>query len=97
LKLRSPGIRGSGTRAAKPAATTAPGYRNPKGQVVISSTGARSTTHPRQTIYRLRCGSCLHEYGANGIDIHERCCPACQGGMKGEPLREPPPMFDFGD
>jgi hypothetical protein len=82
-------------RSSRRAITTEPGYRNGKGQIVVESTGARSTTHPNQTIYRLRCGKCAHEYGANGIDIHERCCPACQNGAKSEPLREPLPQLNF--
>jgi hypothetical protein len=82
-------------RSTKRAITTEPGYRNGKGQVVIESTGARSTSHPNQTIYRLRCGKCEHEYGASGIDIHERCCPVCQNGKKGEPLREAAPKLLF--
>lgn len=70
------------------ASTTAPGYRNPNGQVVVRDTGFPSDTFPGQRVYRLRCGGCEHHYGANGCDVFRRLCPKCQGGTKGETLRE---------
>ena len=70
--------------------TTDPGYRNIHGQIVISRTGFPSESFPGQTIYRLRCDHCKHEYGANGSDIHKRRCPRHQDGAKGEALREEP-------
>ena len=36
-----------------------------------------------QSVYVLQCGECRHEYGANGSDIFQRRCPACQGGRPG--------------
>jgi hypothetical protein len=75
--------------------TTQPGYLNPNKQLVIAATGARSTTRDRQSIYHLRCTACRHDYGCNGMDIKARLCPNCQSGSKGEPLRDPAPMFDF--
>jgi hypothetical protein len=94
MKLHAPSRRG--TIAAKSLSeTTAPGFRNPNNQTVIASTGAPSTTRDRQTIYKLRCGKCSHEYGCNGLDIKARLCPACQQGAPGEPLRESAPsLFD---
>lgn len=82
--------RGKQKKSPQPrrAHTTDPGYTNRKGQVVIESTGAPSTTFPGQLIYRLKCQACAHEYGSNGTDIHVRNCPKCQGGKPGEPLRE---------
>ncbi len=59
--------------------------------------GSVEPTHPpkaayewgtRQTIYKMRCGVCRGEYGANGCDIHARLCPLCQQGKAGEVLRE---------
>ena len=67
--------------------TTDPGYRNPHGQIVIARTGFPSESFRGQTIYHLRCVHCLHDYGANGCDIHKRLCPRHQNGVKGEPLR----------
>jgi hypothetical protein len=31
----------------------------------------------------LQCGHCGYDYGANGSDIWERKCPACQEGAPG--------------
>lgn len=53
-----------------------------------------STTMDGQRIYHLKCcrivagRDCGYEYGANGADAHNRKCPECQGGAKGEPLPE---------
>jgi hypothetical protein len=66
------------------ARTTEPGYENRNSQTTIRSTGLVGTDHG-QYIYVLRCGSCSHEYGANGSDIHIRRCPLCQGGRPGLP------------
>jgi len=62
--------------------TTAPGYHNRSGQTVLRSTGLAGTDHG-QSVYVLQCGGCRHEYGANGSDIFQRRCPACQGGRPG--------------
>lgn len=67
------------------AKTTAVGYTNRNGQVVVRPTGLRGTDH-LQYVYILRCNRCRQEYGANGSDIHERLCPNCQGGMPGIPV-----------
>jgi hypothetical protein len=64
--------------------TTQIGYENRNGQVVIRATGKPGNDH-LQYIYVLRCGTCLHEYGANGSDIFQRKCPECQGGAAGLP------------
>ena len=65
--------------------TTDPGYENPKGQIVVRNTGQRGTDFG-QYVYELRCKHCGQTYGANGSDIFERKCPACQGGRPGIPL-----------
>lgn len=62
--------------------TTVPGFRNRNGQVVIGPTGRPGTDHNQQ-IYRLCCGACGLNYGANGSDIHIRKCPSCGGGRPG--------------
>jgi len=62
--------------------TTAIGFRNKNGQVVVRNTGKPGTDH-LQYIYQLACSKCGGNYGANGTDIHERKCPACQGGAPG--------------
>lgn len=85
--------RPGGARPRARALTTEPGFRNPNGQVVQRATGAPSTTRDSQLIYALRCGTCGTIYGCNGLDIKERRCPGCQGGVPGEPLPEPPPSL----
>jgi hypothetical protein len=62
--------------------TTAPGYQNRNGQTVLRSTGLAGTDYG-QSVYVLQCDRCRHEYGANGSDIFQRRCPACQGGRPG--------------
>lgn len=93
MKLTSPGIKGPGSARGKRSLTTEPGFVNDRRQRVVERTGARSTTRDDQTIYRMRCGACGFEYGANGIDIHARCCPSCQNGEAGEPLPLPHPTL----
>ncbi|HEY4356496.1 MAG TPA: hypothetical protein VGN16_12160 [Acidobacteriaceae bacterium] len=100
MRLTSPSgppRRRSSSSSSKRALTTEPGFTNPNRQKVIASTGASSSARDGQAIYRLRCGACSHEYGCNGLDIKGRLCPACQGGVEGEALRELAPMFDFGE
>ena len=65
-----------------------PGTRNPNGQVLVGDTGWLSESRSGQRVYRMRCTACQHVYGANGIDVEKRACPACGGGVKGEKLRE---------
>ena len=86
------------SRSARPRAglrtpTTEPGFVNPNRQVVERATGAPSLTRPSQSVYALRCRDCGHVYGCNGLDVKERRCPACQGGVAGEPLRDPQPTL----
>lgn len=64
------------------AETTAIGYVNRNEQRVVRKTNQQGTDH-LQYVYVLHCEKCGAEYGANGSDIHERKCPACQGGMPG--------------
>jgi hypothetical protein len=68
----------SGSSGASKARTTLPGFENLHGQTVVSRTGAPSTTIPGQVIYRMKCGRCGFEYGANGCEVHARRCPGCQ-------------------
>lgn len=65
-------------------ATTKPDYQNRNRQVVLRATDNRGNDHG-QYVYVLRCEreGCGTEYGANGSDIFQRKCPACQGGRPG--------------
>ena len=96
MKLTAKPRDGMGIRSSARAATAEPGARNANRQVVMARTGAPSTTRERQVIYKLRCADCGYEYGCNGMDIKARRCPQCQGGVAGEPLREPPQAGLFG-
>lgn len=90
-----PPRRGSGVKAGPRTPTTEPGFTNPNRQVVEWATGAASAMRRAQTIYALRCGDCGQSYGCNGLDIKERRCPHCQGGVPGEAIPERPPgLFD---
>lgn len=59
--------------------STAVGYINKNNQKNCGKTQLPGTDHG-QWLYRMRCEHCLHEYYANGSDIHLKKCPACQGG-----------------
>ena len=66
--------------------TTKPGYVNRNNQVVVKKTDLPGNDF-NQRVYRLRCGCCGHEYGANGSDIFQRKCPCCQDGRPGLPYQ----------
>jgi hypothetical protein len=83
-----PPSRGSGKGTSARSPTTEPGFVNPNRQVVERATGAPSSLRRGQTIYALRCRDCGYRYGCNGLDIKERCCPSCQGGVAGEAVQE---------
>jgi hypothetical protein len=96
MKLTAKARRGPGVVNRQRAQTTEPGFENPNGQVVVSSTGAPSSVRDSQVIYKLRCNRCKNEYGCNGMDIKARLCPKCQGGVPGEVLRESQQTSLFG-
>jgi ribosomal protein S27E len=52
---------------------------NRNDQVNLGRTNMRGT-NPTNWFYKMRCQKCLHEYLANGSDIFQKKCPACQGG-----------------
>lgn len=54
--------------------TTAEGYENPNGQVVVRHTEIEGTDYG-QNVYILKCKHCKQEYGSNGSDIFQRHCP----------------------
>lgn len=83
--------RGGGGGARTDARTTVPGFMNGNRQRTVARTGFPSASFAGQIIYKMACGDCREEYGANGCDIHSRRCPRCQGGVAGEALREAAP------
>jgi hypothetical protein len=58
------------------------GYVNRNGQICTGHRDTPGNDH-LQRAYRVECGLCGHVYGANGSDMHERCCPECQSGAPG--------------
>lgn len=62
--------------------STVPGFENNNGQRVVRGTHLPGNDH-LQRVYHLQCGHCGYDYGANGSDIWERKCPACQEGAPG--------------
>jgi hypothetical protein len=67
--------------------TTRTGYVNRNGQVVVRNTRLPGTDH-LQWVYQLGCSHCGQVYGANGSDIFQRKCPACQEGSAGIPIEQ---------
>lgn len=59
--------------------TTDIGYTNDNHQTNLGRTEQVGTDH-MQYLYHMRCEKCGHEYFANGTDIFQKKCPACQGG-----------------
>ena len=88
-----PPRRSSGAACGTRTPTTEPGFVNSNQQVVERATGAPSVARPGQFVYGLRCRDCGHAYGCNGLDIKDRRCPACGGGVPGEALQEAPPLL----
>lgn len=90
-----PPRKGGSTPRGPRTPTTEPGFINPNRQSVERATGAASAERRGQTVYALRCRDCGFSYGCNGLDIKERRCPQCQGGVTGEPVQERQPgLFD---
>ena len=60
-------------------------YKNKdKRIIVINQRNNGITSHEgtdnNQYFYEMECLNCGHKYYANGTDIWQRKCPACQGG-----------------
>ena len=48
-----------------------------------------------QSVYVLQCQrpGCRHEYGEEGIRVHQRKCPRCDNGAPGLPIPDPAPTL----
>lgn len=55
------------------------GYVNANRQKNHGTDGKPGTDH-EQYAYQIECLDCRFRYEANGTDIWQRKCPACQGG-----------------
>jgi hypothetical protein len=62
--------------------TTQLGYVNRNQQECLGTRGVAGSDH-LQVAYKMECLICGHFYGANGTDIFQRKCPACQDGALG--------------
>jgi len=62
-------------------ATTLTNFVNPRGQEVIQNAGKAGTSHG-QYINELKWQHYSQHIAANGSDIHERKCPAWEGGRR---------------
>jgi hypothetical protein len=80
--IRSPTMTDANKRASANRQTTAIGYMNRNQQKVIRR-AEEPGNDQGQRLYVLRCGTCGHEYGANGSDIFQRKCPHHDGGAPG--------------
>lgn len=61
--------------------STEEGYVNKNNQKNLGKTDKRGTDN-NQYFYEMECMDCGHKYYANGTDIWQRKCPACQGGKQ---------------
>ncbi len=68
--------------------TVEPGTVNRNDQMVVRRAGRDADGMPGQHVYVLRCqrSGCGEEYGEEGIRVHGRKCPRCQGGKAGLPV-----------
>lgn len=62
--------------------TTEIGYVNRNDQEVRARTALPGNDF-NQRVYEIQCRRCGHHYGANGSDVFQRRCPACDGGAPG--------------
>lgn len=74
--------RGKQKSKNKNASTTQLGYINRNRQEVVARIGLRGNDH-NQLVYLLKCHACGATYGANGSDVFQRRCPACDEGRPG--------------
>ena len=65
----------------QPKASTKAGYINRNGQRNIGVTGKPGTDR-NQLLYEMECLKCGKHYYANGSNISQKKCPACQGGKQ---------------
>lgn len=70
------------SKSATKGRTTQIGFINRNNQEVIRRTKLPGNDH-NQTVYELLCRKCANTYGANGSDIFQRRCPACDRGAAG--------------
>ena len=67
--------------------TTRPGTINRQRQKVLRKVDWIAGGMDGQSVYVLQCQrpGCGFEYGEEGIRVHQRKCPRCDGGLPGLP------------
>ncbi len=77
------------------AQSTRPGSTNTNRQKVLRKVPWIDGGMAGQSVYVLQCqrSGCGHEYGEEGIRVHQRRCPKCDGGAPGLPVPEPVPTL----
>ena len=79
------------------AITTRPGFVNRHRQKVLRKVDWVDGGMAGQSVYVLRCQrpGCGFSYGEEGIRVHQRRCPQCDGGQPGLPAPSvQPSLFD---
>lgn len=77
------------------AQSTRPGTVNRQRQKVLRKVDWVDGGMDGQSVYVLQCQrpGCRHEYGEEGIRVHQRKCPRCDNGAPGLPVPEPAPTL----
>ena len=77
------------------AQSTRPGFVNRHRQKVLRRAGRDSEGMEGQSVYVLQCqrAGCGHIYGEEGIRVHQRRCPRCDGGQAGLSVAEAAPTL----
>lgn len=75
--------------------TVEPGRINPHRQKVLRRAGRDDDGMAGQNVYVLECQvhGCGFQYGEEGIRVHQRRCPRCQGGKPGLRVPEAAPTL----
>jgi predicted Zn-ribbon and HTH transcriptional regulator len=70
------------------AQSTRPGAVNRQRQKVVRKVDWVDGGMDGQSVYVLQCQrpGCGFEYGEEGIRVHQRKCPRCDGGLPGLPV-----------
>jgi hypothetical protein len=95
MQLRTYVPPGRASKQAARSVTVEPGATNHHKQMVVRKAGRNAEGMDGQSVYVLRCtrAGCGHEYGEEGIRVHQRRCPKCDGGKAGLPVPPPEPTL----
>lgn len=97
MRLRAYVAPGPAAKQVARAITVEAGTINANRQQVTRKAGRSARGMAGQQVYVLHClqPGCGHQYGEEGIRVHQRKCPRCQGGGPGLPVPDAMPgLFD---